>query len=195
MALPATIRVKLSTEAAGSITMTPVVVEEIPFRELAGEIAAVCGKDGARFEAILRRGSLVSGATRFRWEPVAVSPEELAEALAMLPDPEPQRPFDASRCVRAFLAGPGVRVEIFREAAAARRLFRRASFWERLLEAAAEARYVTYAYRERADSYRAAISEQQRAAIRASAALIKYRGLAQAVQSARFDSIEFLVER
>ena len=34
MGLPRTVRVKLSSEAAESITLTPVVVQELPVREL-----------------------------------------------------------------------------------------------------------------------------------------------------------------
>jgi hypothetical protein len=195
MALPATVRVKLSSEAAGYAALTPVVAEEIPFRELAAHVARVCGKDAGRFDAILRRGSLVNGATRYRWEGLALSAGDLAEALALLPDPEPHRPFDAGRCVRAVLAGPGVRVEVQREAAAAPKMFHRTTFWRRLLEAAARPAYITYSYRERADCYRAPVTEPQKAEIRAAASLLKYAGLAAKIESARFEHVEFLVER
>ena len=98
MPAPASLRVKLSSEAAGAITLTPVVVRELPFCELLEEIAAVCGKDNLRAAEILRRGTLVSAATRFRWPPVELTTAELLAALAFLPDPEPDRPFAAARC-------------------------------------------------------------------------------------------------
>ena len=51
MALPPTVRVKLSSEAAGSISLTPVVVQEFAIRELVENILAVTGKDEARVRA------------------------------------------------------------------------------------------------------------------------------------------------
>ena len=47
MALPATVRVKLSSEAAESISLTPVVVQELPIRELVEHMLGVTGKDVA----------------------------------------------------------------------------------------------------------------------------------------------------
>ena len=67
MALPPTVRVKLSSEAAESISITPVVVQEMPVRELVEYMLGVTGKDEARIRELLLRGSLVSGASRFRW--------------------------------------------------------------------------------------------------------------------------------
>ncbi len=45
MALPPTIRVKLSSEAADSISLTPVVVQELPVRDLIEHMLGVTGKD------------------------------------------------------------------------------------------------------------------------------------------------------
>ena len=67
MSLPPTVRVKLSSEAAESISITPVVVQEMPVRELVEYMMGVTGKDEARIAELLLRGSLVSGASRFRW--------------------------------------------------------------------------------------------------------------------------------
>ena len=61
-------RVKLSSEAAGAISFTPVVVQELPMRELVEHILGVTGKDEPRIGEMLLRGTLVSGASRFRWE-------------------------------------------------------------------------------------------------------------------------------
>jgi len=64
MALPPIVRVKLSSEAAESISITPVVVREMPVRELVEYMLGVTGKDEARIRELLLRGSLVSGASR-----------------------------------------------------------------------------------------------------------------------------------
>ena len=67
MSLPPTVRVKLSSEAAESISITPVVIQEMAVRELVEYMLGVTGKDEARIAELLLRGSLVSGASRFRW--------------------------------------------------------------------------------------------------------------------------------
>ena len=67
MALPPTVRVKLSSEAAESISLTPVIVQEMPLRELIEYMLGVAGKDEGRIRELLLRGTIVSGASRFRW--------------------------------------------------------------------------------------------------------------------------------
>ena len=67
MPLPSSIRVKLSSEAAESISITPVVLRDIPIRELIEHMIGITGKDEARVHELLLRGTLVSGASRFRW--------------------------------------------------------------------------------------------------------------------------------
>lgn len=195
MPAPAIVRVKLSSEAAGAISITPVVVRDLPFSELLEEIAAVCGKDVPRIAEILRRGNLVSGATRFRWPPVELTTAELSTALAFLPDPEPTRPFAAARCTQAVFAGPGVLITLERGAGLARRLLRRATFWDALMQVSTEAVYVTYHYRERADLYRAPLSLERRALIRTALPLLKNRTLARQLMAAPFDSVDLLVPR
>src|SRR5215208_2705507 len=98
MALPATVRVKLSSEAAESISLTPVVVQQLPVRELIEHMLGLTGKDERRIRELLLRGTLVSGASRFRWTGWEADPEGLREVLATFPDPEPSRPFAAERC-------------------------------------------------------------------------------------------------
>src|SRR3954454_7583134 len=117
MALPPTIRVKLSSEAAGSISLTPVVAQELPLRELIEHMLGVTGKDEARIRELLLRGTLVSGASRFRWAGWAVDKGALGELLATFPDAEPDRAFAAERCVRVTLRGGRQAIEVRREAA------------------------------------------------------------------------------
>src|SRR5262249_26426168 len=138
MSLPASIRVKLSSEAAESISITPVVVREIAMRELIEHMLAVTGKDETRVHELLLRGTLVSGASRFRWTGWDADGDSIREALAAFPDPDPRRPFAAALCVRAALRGPGRRIEIAREIGRRKPLFRRASFWDLLMRVAGE---------------------------------------------------------
>ena len=67
MSLPATVRVKLSSEAAEGISITRVVVQDLPLRDLVENMLGITGKNEARVRELLLRGTLVSGASRFRW--------------------------------------------------------------------------------------------------------------------------------
>ncbi|HEY1339869.1 MAG TPA: hypothetical protein VGF59_20290 [Bryobacteraceae bacterium] len=87
MTLPATVRVKLSSEAAEAIALTPVVVQEMPVRELIEHMLGITGKDEARIRELLLRGTLVSGASRFRWAGWEADAEGLRALLATFPDP------------------------------------------------------------------------------------------------------------
>src|ERR1700692_2849846 len=61
MPLPTTVRVKLSSEVAESISITPVVLRDIPIRELIEHMIGITGKDESRLHDLLLRGTLVSG--------------------------------------------------------------------------------------------------------------------------------------
>src|SRR5579883_2465106 len=103
MAWPPTIRVKLSSEAAGAISVTPVVVQELTPRELIEQMLATTGKDAARIREILRRGALVSGASRFRWAGWDADLEGLREVLSGFPDSNPSLAFSRERCRRGLV--------------------------------------------------------------------------------------------
>ncbi len=197
MPLPEFVRVKLSSEAAESISITPVVVRDIPIRELVEHMLGVTGKDAARIRELLLRGTLVSGASRFRWTGWEAEPEILDELLATFPDPEPLRPFAAERCVRAVLRGGRQTIEIPRDAARRKPLLRRQSFWELLMEvaAAAECRYAEYSYRERADLYRLELPLSLAERLRDAAGALKYSTLREQVRSVAFVSVDLFVER
>jgi hypothetical protein len=195
MAAPETVRVKLSSEEAGAISLTPVVVREMQFSELLEEIAAVHGKDRERIAGTLKRGSVTGGATRFRWQPLELTELELAGALARLPDDEPTRPFEVGRCTQALFTGPGVRIVVPREVAEARGVFRRTSFWSAIERVADTARYAAYSYRERADIFRAPLSSGQQESIRTALPRLKHASLAHRIHLAPFDAIEFIVTR
>ncbi len=153
MALPHTVRVKLSSEAAEAISLTPVVVQELPIRELLEHVLGVTGKDEARIGELLLRGSLVSGASRFRWQGWEPDREAVRELLRTFPDPDPSRAFAAAKCVRAVLRGGRQPIDLPREVASSKGLFERRTFWDVLMEVAAlqAAGYAGYSYKERRD--------------------------------------------
>jgi hypothetical protein len=196
MALPETVRVKLSSEEAGAISLTSVVVRDLPLRELVELMLPLGGKDLARIRQILLRGTLVSGASRFRWEGWEAADAELTGLLATFPDPEPGRPFSAERCVRAVLrAGRGV-IEVEREAGARTRFRRSANFWDVLMQIAASSpRYAGYSYRHRADRFEASLSPSEAVRLREAAALVIYSTLRDRIQAAELLSAELFVER
>ena len=196
MSLPDAIRVKLSSEAAEGISLTPVVVREMPVRELIEHMLGVTGKDEARVRELLLRGTLVSGASRFRWNGWEADRAALAELLATFPEPEPSRPFAPERCTRAVLRGGRQTVEIPRAAALRKSFFRRGNFWELLLEIAREGvRYQTYSYKDRADIYQLALTLAAVERLRGSAGIITYTSLRDRVQQEAYTSMELFVER
>jgi hypothetical protein len=197
MALPATVRVKLSSEAAGSIAITPVVVQEMPIRDLVGHMLAVAGKDEARLCEILLRGWLVSGASRLRWTGWDAGRESLREVLANFPDPDPALTFAPARCTRAVLSGGRQPIEIGREAAASRGLFRRSGFWEELMELVIGSGpvYVGYSYRDAADRYSCLLSAGTCARLRAAAQSLRHSTLRARIQSEAFGVVEVYTGR
>src|ERR1035438_6007572 len=148
MALPETVRVKLSSEGAESISITPVVVQEMPVRELVEHLLGIAGKDEGRIRELLLRGNLVSGATRFRWAGWDADLEGLRELLATFPDADPSRRFAAANCTRVTLRGGRRPIEISRDAGGRKGLFQRESFWDALMKVieGGAAAYAGYSY-------------------------------------------------
>jgi hypothetical protein len=195
--LPETVRVKLSSEDAGTITLTPVVVQELPLRELLEHILGLAGKDEGRILGVLLRGTLVSGGSRFRWAGWEVDRAALRELLATFPDPDPGLAFAPERCIRATLRGGRQAIEIPRETGARKPMFRRASFWELLMEvtAASGPVYSVYSYRDRADRYICELTRLDADRIRAAGEAVSYSTLREQIASAGFTRVELLVER
>jgi hypothetical protein len=194
MSLPATIRVKISSEAAGYVAMTPVVVQEIALGQLLESIVAAAGSDPDAVASMLRRGVVVSGASRFRWEGFTVEREEITGLLAGLPSDDPSRAFDASICHRLVFVSSARRFDVTREFASRKRLFRQ-SFWTSFLSALPAPGYVRYLHGERVDLYRLAVVPAIAAAMRQHAPLLVDRGSARLLASHAFTSIEFHVPR
>jgi hypothetical protein len=197
MALPQTVRVKLSSEAAESIAMTPVVVQELPIRELIEHMLGVTGKDMKRIREVLRRGTLVAGASRFRWTGVEADEASLAEVLATFPDADPARTFAAQRCIRVVLRGGRAPIELRREAIDRKAMFQRETFWGLLMEVAGGGplRYAGYSYRDRADRFVRELSVADADRLRAGSDVVKYSTLREQLRATAFTSAEILVVR
>ena len=197
MALPQTVRVKLSSEVAEAISITPVVLQELPVRELVEHLLGIAGKDESRIREMLLRGTLVSGATRFRWAGWDADRESLRELLASFPDADPARPFAAAGCIRATLRGGRHAIEIPREAAARKSLFQRKTFWDLLMEVAGASgpAYSGYSYRDRADRYLRDFTPAETERVRAAATAVRYSALRDQIRSVGFAQAELYVTR
>jgi hypothetical protein len=201
MPLPDTIRVKLSSEAAEYISLTPVVVQEMPMRQLVEHILAITGKDETRIRDLLQRGALVSGASRFRWTGMETDAESLRAVLASFPDPDPSRPFLASCCSRAVLRGSRQPIGIPREIGTRRRvpdaILRRPSFWDTLMAIAASRNpgYCDYSYRDHADVYQFAPEGADGKRVRESARRLRYTALEAQIRNSPIAFVELYVLR
>jgi hypothetical protein len=197
MALPQTVRVKLSSEAAEAIAMTPVVAQELPLGELIGHMLGVTGKDLPRIREVLRRGSMVVGASRFRWAGFEAEEAELAAALSAFPDADPSRAFAAGRCIRVVLRGGRAPIELRREAMERKGLFHRETFWGLLMAVAGEGslRYAGYSYRDHADRFVRELSILDVDRLRAASDAVKFSTVREQIRSAAFTSAEIFVTR
>lgn len=198
MAHPETIRVRLSPEDAGAITLAPVVAQDLALAELIEIVVRVAGKDCDRVRRILEAGTLLSGATRYRWAGWEATREEVEQLLAPFPDPEPARRFAPELCVAAvFEDAVGRRLEIPRSVGAKRRFLRRRAFWDALIELARSQplRYVDYSYQQQADRYRMEVSAETALALRSAARMVAFRTLAERLRRTSLLSVDFYVAR
>ena len=197
MALPQTIRVKLSSEVAESIALTPVVIQEMAVRDLVEHVLGVTGKDEARIRDLLLRGTLVSGASRFRWTGWDAEAEGIREVLATFPDPEPLRAFAPEACIRTILRGGRQAIDIVREAGARKGMFQRRSFWDVLMTVVGGTppAYLGYSYRDRVDRYLREFTHAETAQLRAVSASLRYSVLRDQLRSVAFTQAELLVKR
>ncbi len=201
MPLPDTIRVKLSSEAAEYVSITPVVVQEMPVRDLVEHMLGITGKDEARIRDLLLRGTLVSGASRFRWTGWEAQPESIRSLLASFPDADPSRPFDAAQCKRVVLRGSrqpiGISREIGERCGLLARILRRRTFWDLLMEIASAGtpQYSGYSYRDRADVYQLALGGAEVQRIREGARLVPFTALQSQIRSVPLDAAEFYAAR
>ena len=195
MNLPSTVRVKISSESVESISMTPVVVQEMKLEELISEIVAAAGKDAPRIRETLHRGSQVIGGSRLRWDRLDVAEPDVERLLARFPDPDPQRPFDGQRCEHFLIRGPAAQIAMDNESARRRRLFRRRSFWDEISTLTRDVTYAGYSYKERADVYRLILDTARERLVKEAARLSPFSAIVRQIESAVLDSIDFFVKR
>lgn len=169
--MPETIPVRYTEEEAGYVTVRPLVRQTFRLDELLDMILSVAGKDAARVRQLLHSGTVVYHFYRYSWAGFEADEAELAAALARFPDADPSRPFAASQCTNAVFddagANPRHLLDLVRETASKRRMFRGQSFWEGLLEIAVEEHlaYQKYSYSRRADLYRLDLDAENAARI------------------------------
>jgi hypothetical protein len=197
MPLPSTVRVKLSSEAAGAISLTPVVVQELAMRDLIEQILGITGKDEVRIAELILRGTLVTGASRFRWQGWDPDRDEVRELLATFPDPDPSRAFLPAACIRAILRGGRQSIELPRETVARRGVFQRQSFWDELMKISGSgaAAYQTYSYRDRCDRFVRDLSHAEVEHLHAASGSVKFSTLRDQIRSVAFTAVELYTTR
>ena len=195
MNVPSTVRVKISSEAVESISVTPVVVHEMKLEELIAAIVSSAGKDAPRVRETLHRGTQVIGGSRFRWDRIDIPDAEVERLVAVFPDPDPKLPFDANRCEHFVIRGPAVQIAIDSESARRRRLFRSRSFWDEISRLAHDLTYAGYSYKERADIYRLNLEASAQQKVREAARLSPFSTIVRQIEGAVLDTIDFFVKR
>jgi hypothetical protein len=164
--LPETISVRYTEEEAGYVTVRPLVRQTFRMDELLDMILSVAGKDATRVRQLLHSGTVVYHFYRYTWTGFDAEENELVAALAKFPDADPSRPFTPNLCTNAVFDGPGVNprhlLDLVKDAASKRRIFRRKSFWQRLMDIASEENlmYEKYSYSRHADLYRVFIDSE-----------------------------------
>jgi len=171
MALPEKIPVRYTEEEAGYVSFRPLVRQMFSLNELLDMVLSVTGKDAARIRQILKSGTVVFHFYRYWWQGFEIAEAELDPLLAPFPDPDPSRAFRSEHCTVALFEDsatpPRLLIEVERTVASRSGLFRRRSFWEALLSAAAAGSvgYHGYSYARRGDVYHLALTDEHRAAL------------------------------
>ena len=193
---PAKIRVKLVSEAAEYVTVSHVVQRDFGLAELVELMLPVLGKDARRIRQILEAGTISTGEYRYRWEPLEVAEHELEAILQSLPGPDPLRAFQPERCVGLRFRRGAETLELPRELTARKGLFARQSFWEALLEWAAQrVRYSDYSHADKADVFTVVLDGEAGQMLRALLPLLKPKSAAERLARLKPESIEWLTRR
>ena len=160
MALPELITVRYTEEDAGYMSVRPVVKQTFRLHELVDMVVSIAGKDPARVQQIFRSGTVAYHGYRYWWDALSADTAELVPLLAPFPDDEPSREFAPRQAISALLEmGGGTQrtvTEIFRQEAAAKKLFAKDSPWDVLANWADDqtARYEKYDHGRKADLFR-----------------------------------------
>ena len=193
--LPTKIRVKLVSEAAEYVTVSHVVQRDFTLAELVGLMLPVVGTDAVRIRQMMRVGTISTGEYRYRWDGIELPPEDVSSILRAFPHAEPERPFDPERCFLARFRRNQETLDLPREAAARKPLFARQSFWEGLLQLAAQARYVDYSHADKADIFSLSLDVDGGQLLRSLLPLLKPQSAADRLERLRPDTIEWLTRR
>jgi hypothetical protein len=197
--LPETISVRYTEEEAGYVTVRPLVRQTFSLDELLDMILSVAGKDTTRVQQLLHSGTVVYHFYRYTWTGFDADESELAAALAKFPDTDPSRAFSPNLCTNAVFDGPGVNprhlLDLMKDAASSRRIFRRQSFWQRLMDIASEENlvYEKYSYSRRADLYRLIIDSENVLKIAEAADQLARRNLRPALRVVNATACIFFV--
>jgi len=157
--LPENISVRYTEDEAGYISVRPVVRQSFQLAELADMVVSVAGKNAARVAQIFRAGTVVYNGYRYWWEGFSAQHDEISALLAPFPEDDASRPFRAEEVAAVILeTGGGTQrtaVELTREEADRRRLLRRRTPWDCLLELAraSQPHYESYSYAQRGLSF------------------------------------------
>lgn len=198
MPLPDTVAVKMSSDAGEVSQLTRVAVQQMPMRELLERMLGLTGKDEAAVSRVLARGSLVSGAIRMRWERLEATPQELLPLLAQFPDSDPTRVFRPEASSGVILSADHYKIEIPRDVATPRRLLKRRSYWDSLMEVATappQLQYMEYSYRLRSDRYRRTLLVDETKWLKLEIEYLTHQGLARQILETDFRILELFTSR
>ena len=180
------------------ISITPVVVQEMPIRELVEHMLGVTGKDEARMRELLLRGTLVSGASRFRWADGKPMDRRYSRSAGYLSRSRPRRALRAGAFVRPSCAAGRQAIEIPRGGRVAQAAVPARQFWQALMQAkpaaggCATRRIPT---KSMLTCTRGAGPPRQWSACAPARDLVTYSALRDRVRTEPFTSVEFYVER
>jgi hypothetical protein len=164
MSLPEQIPLRYSDDAAGYVSMSPVVKQTFRRGELIEMIVSVVGKDPSRVQQVLQTGAVVYNGYRYTWDSLTADLSEIELIVASLPHDDPARAFVPSEASAVQLeSGGGTQrsvIELDRHDASGKKLFGRASPWDLLLKFSASdtPRYERYSHARHADLFRVTLS-------------------------------------
>ena len=188
MPLPETVAVRYTEDEAGYVSVRPVVRQTFRMAELLDMLLGVAGKDAPRLQKILRAGTVSFHAYRYWWEGFDAGEQELQLALAAYPDADPARPFRAEECAAILFEqshpAPRLLLELKKEAGSRRRLLKRRTVWDALLDWARSRSlvYRSYAYGHRADAFFLPLSPPELASLLAQLKSLAPRQLGAALR-------------
>ena len=193
---PEKIRVKLVSEAAEYVSVTHVVQRDFTLRELIDVMVPVLGLDAGRIQQMLHVGTVSTGEYRYRWEGIDVSAEEVDSILSAFPTAEPSRVFDSQQCFLVRFRRGQESLDLSRHAASRKPLFGRQSFWDTLVDFAAQGvHYRDYSYADKADRFTLELDSERWDRLRALLALLKPKSAAEQLERLHPEAVDWLVRR